>query len=247
MDNRHTADSNDAWRAAVRSGWNTERTNMYQVMEHIKGFDLVRYYGNSLHWAQLESHNKLPIGICSPNPYFLTQLEEFTKRDITLSTYKKHLVVPNETSIFIKPVREKWFEAKVYKRGELIQGSPNDDDLIYYSTPVKFVDEVRCFCLGGLIYTSSLYRINSIVWDATNEEPEKINFDSRIDSTPIPEMVKSITKKCNFDCGIVMDFGTNEAGEWSLVEFNEPPFCGLYYTDYDKALEVIINSQINIK
>lgn len=250
MDNRHTADSSDIWRAAIRSGWNTERTNMYQVMEHIKGYDLVRYYGNTLHWDMLETHpgNNLPFMIPSPlAEHLASNLGDFTKRQIHLTYYKPDMVNNSDRAFFIKPVREKYFEAKVYQPGEALKGSGIEGDEIYYSDVVKFINEVRCFCLDGKVYTSSYYRMDTQVWDITGLPPDQINFDKQLDKTPIPEMVKAITERCHFKHGICMDFGTNEKGEWSLVEFNETPFCGLYYMDYDKALEVIINSQIDIK
>lgn len=237
---RHTADDADMWRTAIRTGWSTERTNMWQIEEHCKGYDFVRYYGNTLHAAQIK--DKTPFRFLDIDPIYLANLPQFTKRKIELIHFESLHVIPYDC--FIKPAREKWFEAKVYKTGESIQGSPLDGDDIYISEIVKFEDEVRCFVLNGEIKTSSYYRINSVVWDATNETAETLNFDQHLDKTPIREYVREIVKLCpHLPPGLVIDFGRLPNGEWALVEFNEAWACGLYYCDPEKCLEVIVASQ----
>jgi hypothetical protein len=241
LDNRYSADSNDIKKVANKLGWATERTNLYQVEGHCAGYDLIRYYGNTLHYAGLQTR-KLPFAIHDIDPQILPRLKSFIKREMNCLLFKD-LKQPIEKKQFIKPCREKWFPAQVYSPGETILGAPNGGDEIYVSDPVKFIDEVRCFVLYGKILTSSLYRINSIVWDATKEDPKDINFDSRINDTPIPEYCKKINQIYPSLKSVVMDFGLLENGEWALIEFNECPFSGLYYTDYEKAFECIINAQ----
>jgi hypothetical protein len=240
---RHTPDDAAIWREAIRRGWNTVRTDLLHVEEDIKDRDVVRYYGNTLHAHQISA--KLPFWFSVIFPKRLTELGEYTKRKIELISFE-NLGQPLKQTAFIKPVNDKWFEARVYKEGEVITGAPIGSDQIYVSEIVKFVDEVRCFVLGDKILTASLYRINGQVWDITGLPPDEINFDDRIDSTPIPEYVKAIRNKCHLPYGIVMDFGRLENGEWSLIEFNEAYASGLYYCAPDKAFDAIINSQIDI-
>lgn len=237
---RHTPDDSAIWKEAIRRGWNTERTDELHVKEHIEGRHLVRYYGNTLHAQRISEY--LPFSFTEIHPKFLAELTDYTKRKIELITYA-NLGQPLKQTAFIKPVGDKWFEARVYKEGEVISGTPADTDKIYVSEIVKFVNEVRCFVLDDEILTSSLYRINGQVWDLTGLPPDEINFDNRINSTPIPQYVKEICAKCRLPRGIVIDFGQLENGEWILIEFNEAYGSGLYYCAPDKAFDAIINSQ----
>ncbi len=246
---RHSADDADIKKVAFRRGWKTERTNMYKVKEHMEGSDFIRYYGNTLHAKLIEPH--LPF-IFSPIDYsLLARLPMYTNRMIAYITIAELNKIGIHTDVFIKPARDKWFEAKVYHAGNTISGEPLDGDEIYISEVLKFEDEVRCFCLDGEILTSSYYRINQQVWDRVSEDPEHINFDERLKDTPLPRMVKEIYAKGGLPRGVVIDFGTTKPRafsqdlEWSLVEFNEAWACGLYYTQYDKAFDCIIASQEN--
>lgn len=237
---RFTPDDCDLWRAAIRRGWATERTNKYKVSSHIEGYNTIRYYGNTLHVEFIK--DQLPITFTPIDYSTLANLRPYTKRFITYVTFNR-LIQPIENKLFIKPAREKWFEAKVYNPGDVINGTPLAGDEIYISDAVKFIDEVRCFVLDGEVLTSSLYRINSVVWDQAEERPEKINFDERIRDTDIPRMVKEICTLFKFPRGIVIDFGLLENGEWALIEFNEAWASGLYYCKYEKCFDVVIASQ----
>lgn len=240
LHNRHTPDDSDIWRVAVRAGWSTQRTNRLQVEEHLKGYDFVRYYGNTLHAAQLP--DVLPFKFKEIDYSYLAVLTEFTKRKIWYTKFSR-LEQPLRNEEFIKPARDKWFEARVYKAGETISGVPDANDDIYISEVVKYIDEVRCFVLDGVIQTSSLYRINGQVWDITGLPPDLINFDKQLKGTPLQEYVSSIYNSIDLPSGVVIDFGRLPDGSWSLIEFNEAWASGLYYCDPEKCFDVIINSQ----
>jgi hypothetical protein len=241
LHNRHTADDSDIWRVAIRNGWETTRTNALQIKQHMEGYDFIRYYGNTLHGALIK--DKLPFKFLEINPNHLANLEFYTKRKIRLMSYKDFAGFSVDK--FIKPVREKWFEAKVYKAGEKIEGSSLEGDEIYVSNVVNFIHEVRCFVLNGEVLTSSLYRINKIAYDLTELPPEEINFDKKIEYTPIKQYVKQICNKVNLPNGVVIDFGMLPNGEWALIEFNEAWASGLYYCDPLKCLDAIVESQVD--
>jgi len=246
LHNRYTPDDTDIWREAVRGGWKIERPNLFNVSELSLGYDTVRYYGNTLHQEQIK--DSIPVYFSRINLNCLPNLLSYTKRLIKLYTFGDlNGYVP--FTAFYKPVNNKWFEAGVYNKGSSISGSSKADDMIYISEIMRFTHEVRCFVIDGKIQTSSLYRIDGNVWDKTDLKPEKINFDDRIDDTPIPGMVKAIHKKCGTELpsGIVMDFGYNSDREWALIEFNEAWASGLYYCDVSKAFNTIIKSQIDNK
>lgn len=239
---RHTPDDSAIWRVAIRLGWNTERTDQLHVKEHIAGRDMIRYYGNVLHAAQIAP--ELPIQFVKIEDQFLPKLAEYTKRKMELVSYC-NLAQPVVQTAFYKPVSEKWFPARVYQVGEsIIPDHLFPEDAIYVSEVVNFVDEVRCFVLDGKVLTSSLYRINGQVWDLTGLPPDEINYDNRVNNTPIPQYVAEICNKCNLPRGVVIDFGRLENGDWSLIEFNEAYASGLYYCDPYLAFEAIIHSQV---
>jgi hypothetical protein len=239
---RHSPDDADIWRVAVRRGWITERVNRYNVAARLPGHEIVRYYGNLLHLDQIGA--LIPITFHQFELSILADLKPFTKRDICLMKFGE-LVLPLKKPTFIKPACVKWFEAKVYQPGEIPMGAPEINDYIYTSTPVDYLDEVRCFCVDGKVLTSSLYRINRVVWDRSGLDEDKINFDDRVNDTPIPQYLEEIYKAAKLPRAIVADFGRHPDGSWSLIEFNEPWASGLYFCSPDKCFDCIVASQDN--
>ena len=241
LHNRHTPDDSDIWRVAIRRGWATYRTNEFEVKDHMKGYDFIRYYGNTLHAVQIK--NQLPFHFTPIRPNILSDAFSWTKRDIQLKRFKD-IIQPITYDCFIKPVSEKWFEARAYKKGEIIPGAANDNDLCYVSDIEEFIDEVRCFCLYGQIMTSSLYRINKISYQEV-ESPESSNFDGHLDNTPLRGYTADLEGFFDLPPGVVMDFGRTKDNIWKLIEFNEAWASGLYFCDPEKCLDVIIESQQN--
>ena len=246
LDNQYNANTNDIWKSAIKNGWNTQRTTSAFVKKDMEGYGFIRYYGNFLHADRIK--DELPFIFDPIPPEILANSYQFTKRDIKLLKFKD-LKQPFDEDIFVKPCGIKWFEARIYKKGESINAETiKPDDLIYTSEIVEFRNEVRCFVLNGEVLTSSLYRINGEVYDTLDLEPEDINFDNRIDETPIRQYVKEIVEKNPLlPIGLVIDFWQLENGDWALIEFNEAWCSGLYWCDPNKCLDVIINSVIDIK
>lgn len=239
LHNRHTPDDSDIWRVAVRRGWATKRTSEPYVRSDMEGYDFIRYYGNTLHGAMIEPH--LPFRFSPINPKHLANLRGYTKRWIKLVKFSD-IIQPIVADMFIKPARDKWFEAKVWLKGETITGAPQADDLCYVSDIVPFLDEVRCFVLDGQVQTSSLYRINTVSYQEV-DEPEASNFDERMTDTPICGYARAIATTTDLPSGVVMDFGRTSDGQWSLIEFNEAWASGLYFCHPEKCFDVICASQ----
>jgi len=239
LHNRHSPDDSDIWRVAIRRGWDTERTSEIDVVRHMEGHDFVRYYGNTLHGAIIEKY--LPFRFGHIDAAHLMNLPFHTKRNVTLLPFKD-IKQPLQWDAFVKPAREKYFEAKVWHKGETISGSALGNDEAYVSDIVKYLDEVRCFVLDGEVLTASLYRINTVSYQEI-DEPESANFDDRLDDTPIRLYVREICAKVKLPRGVVLDFGRTADNGWSLIEFNEAWASGLYYCDPDKCFDVIVASQ----
>jgi hypothetical protein len=241
LHNRHTPDDQDIWKEAIRRGWNTARVNQIDVKDKMEGFDFVRYYGNTLHGAQIE--NQLPFKFVPIDYSILAKISDYyTSRHIHYMRFAD-LKQPVQEDLFIKPARDKFFEAKVYLRGSMIEGTPQGDDMVYVSDVVRFMDEVRCFVLDGEIQTASLYRIDGISYREVDMPPEEINFDDQLKDTIIPKWTKEICSKFKLPRGVVIDFGRFHDGGWAVIEFNEAWASGLYYCRPDKCFDVIVASQ----
>ena len=183
LHNRHTPDDSDIWRVAMRRGWNTSRCGLSApIKDQIKGFDFVRYYGNTLNGAEIE--NQLPFKFVPIDYEQLAgkRLSYYTDRKIDYISFGE-LKQPIEQDCFIKPARDKWFEARIYKKGETVTGAPLADDKIYVSEIVNYIDEVRCFVLDGEILTSSYYRMNKVNYQEVDLPNEQINFDNELKDT----------------------------------------------------------------
>jgi len=244
LDGLYSSDSNDIKRIANEQGWSTERTSKYSCEQTVKDFDVIRYYGNTLLWANIK--DEMPFWIPEIPDEILPKLNYFTKRYMEMMTFGEMIERRIPKRSFIKPCGEKWFEAKVYEPGEVIIGSQHDYDNVYVSEVKDFIHEVRCFVVGGEVLTSSLYRIAGKIWSTTDLDPKDINFDEKIKNTPLETYCRLIYRVgLGLPNSLVMDFGMEQDGTWSLIEFNNPPFCGLYYTNYEKAFEVILSAQRN--
>lgn len=232
---RADCNTNDIWKAAISSGWSTDRVHDVRVAQACEGADHIRYYGNTLHAARIES--QLPIRFL-PLDLSVLAWTLLTKRMVNL--YKLSELASNRAGdCFIKPAQEKWFPARVYKPNEKILSEDGEgntgslpDDLIYTQTPVNFINEIRCFCLDGKVHTASYYRVGGEYFPANLDEGR----DKRID-----EMVAELAP--HYPRGVVLDFGYSDKMEYSFIEPNESWASGIYGCDAVKCLDVIDASQ----
>lgn len=224
--------SNDVWLAAIRNGYATERIHDENIGERSKDFKFVRYYGNTLQAERVG--NKFPFSFFPLSPNILAETP-LTKRSVKLARFGDLPEIMTKR-LFIKPVHQKYFDAKIYEIGEKIDAAQLPNDLIYIQEPVNILDEVRCFCLDGEILTASYYR--------KNKEFELENIDDNI-PTKLRYMVAALYMYHDLPPGCVLDFGVNEKGEWLFIEPNEAWASGIYNCDPNKCLEAIVGSQHN--
>lgn len=237
---RADVNTNDIWRAAIRAGWTTERIDMAGRINVPPGTPKVRYYGNTLHAAQIA--DKLPFHFL-PLDLKVLAATPLAKRSIwlcklsELATLRKSL--NGYTALFIKPAQEKWFPARVYESHEQVVSSEEGsgslpDDLVYVQSVTTFVNEIRCFCLNGEILTSSYYRIGA--------EYAPLNCDEFRPGV-IDSMVKELAPF--YPPGVVLDFGYTDKGQYSFIEPNESFASGIYGCDPERCLDVIEASQVD--
>jgi hypothetical protein len=227
---RADCNTNDIWRAAIRSGWSTERV-ADQIGGACDGAAKVRYYGNTLHASRIA--DQLPIRFL---PLDLTVLAKtpLTKRRVELMRLSE---VPKvrDGDYFIKPAQEKWFPARIYEPSEIVapEGGTLADDLVYVQQRVDMINEVRCFCLDGKILTASYYRIG--------HEYCPVGIDDVDRPKALDEMVAELAP--HYPRGVVLDFAYTSMREWVFIEPNECWASGIYGCDPFRCLEVIEASQ----
>lgn len=232
---RADCNTNDIWRAAIQSGWSTDRIHDVVSEATLTGADHIRYYGNTLHASRIAY--QLPIRFVPLDLTVLTNTS-LTKRKVDLFRFSE-LPRHRGISLFIKPAEQKWFPARVYSPNEPITGGEEGntgslpDDCIYIQEPVVFINEMRCFCLDGKILTASYYRVG--------KEYCPVGIDDVDRPEEIDEMVAQLAP--HYPRGVVLDFGYTDKGEWAFLEPNEAWASGIYGCDPTKCLEVIEASQ----
>ena len=231
---RADVNTNAIWKAAINSGWATERVDHSARFEVPVGTPKVRYYGNTLH-AEIIG-NKIPL-ICLPLDLTVLATTKLTKRRIALIRAEELGVLREST--FIKPAQQKWFSARVYQPGETpvrkLGSSVLPSDLIYISDPIDMINEVRCFCLDGKILTASYYRIS--------HDYCPVGIDDVDRPKVLDEMVAELAPL--YPPGVVLDFAYTDRHEFSFLEANEAFASGLYGCAPERCLEAIDASQVN--
>lgn len=203
---------------------------------------MVRYYGNYIHQALLS--DQFPQSF-HPLPHeLLARSSQWTKRRLRLMKFRE-LSQPLDRTVFIKPARDKWFEAGIYHADSILHGSPAPDDSIYVQEPVTFTDEIRCFVLHGAIVACGHYILDNRKYGSMDEKEVRLMDDEALVDQELCRMAKEIAESFvgELPPGIVMDFGRRADGYWSLIEFNEAWCSGLYYSDPLAALDCIVASQ----
>lgn len=229
---QYRPDDQVIWRTAIKHGWQTYRVSKErQFDENAPQGEIFRYYGNMLDASKMESYGIKALQI--PLLYLERMPLCLTKRAIKFGFYKDIKdSVPYD--MFIKCTGIKWFAAQIFKKGAMIIGCNHDDDTIYCQEPVKFLEEIRCFCLDGRVLTASHYR----------------NKIENIDNTPIFHMLDGMSQIVHatnlLPRAVVMDFGYIEGRGWAFIEANESWASGLYDCNPDEAFKVITESQTNL-
>lgn len=225
----------DIMQVARNLGWRTVQLD--RANEHgwdaLPTSDVLRYYGNTSHRSF--SRRSLPIRFNEIDPSILSSIPWATHREITLMgllDLRQPLLEP----LFVKPVQGKWFKSKVYCEGEPVEASPvqmSTDDLrdrlIYTCAPVRFGEEVRCWCLDGEVLTSRLRRLG----------------EKKGERAPVADLVREVYERCpTLPRAVVMDVSLLPDNQtWAIVEFNRPWAASLSGCDPEKCFQCLVASQ----
>jgi hypothetical protein len=238
----HTADDASIWRAAVRQGWNTVRgrnepeSYRFAVLPE----DKLVYYGNTLHRDRIASI--LTLNARKLDPYWVlgvTQDQVFG-RHVFPTTYESVMEAGGDVDLFFKCPHEKWFKPFVGRACQIPTGMMMPHDLLYVQDVINFIDEVRLWVKDGKIVSWSYYIKNGRAWkDGPNDEmgfPMEWSYLVQLcmDSRKLPRSV-------------VIDVGrvecTDPRREWYVIEANEPWASGIYDSNPESCLEVIVANQ----
>ena len=231
---RYTEDSIALWKAAIRSGWDVERLQGWQVPPDLKGGDTV-VYGEPLFAERVAQ--TLELCLLEPGFGWLPRLPaKWRAREVRLSTLEDARTIAEAS--FIKPADDKCFRARVYSSGREL---PKDDILpgtipVLISEPVTWLTEFRCFVHERHPATFSISARGGELaegeegdWPVSDEErAEAEDFLSRFLADPEVQVPP----------GVVVDFGRMADRGWGVVEANPAWSSGVYGCDPDEVLRV---------
>jgi hypothetical protein len=235
LSSRHTEDNQQLWRAAVRRGWNVERVRGLTIPPFQDA--TVVLYIESLFAPTIAKHFGLRL-LQTPLNWLTTLPIEYRHRMVDLTTLEaaRKCTFP----AFIKPPNEKSFAAQVYDSPDSLPVDYDSRTPVLVASPVEWLVEFRCFCLGANVRTFSPYlrqgRLSKLDnFTASSEElceakafAEKVLGDKRV----------TVPRAIVLDVGLIKDVG------WAVVEANAAWGSGIYGCDPDEVLNVILHATV---
>lgn len=236
---RFTDDSIALWRAALAAGWRTHRLarlgDADSLASQLAGADELAFYGETV-GADLVAR-ALDLALLEPSHDWLPALPDVhRRRAVALRTLAEARALAGP--IFVKPVDDKWFPARVYGAPAAeIDPQIGGDLAVLVAEPVRFGLEVRAFVRGREVTTVSAYvrdgqlaRAGDGTWPLTKAEEaaaraclERVLADPDVALPP----------------ALVIDVGEIEGRGWAVVEANPAFASGLCGADPAAALQVL--------
>lgn len=236
---RYTDDGNVIAKCALKEDFEVIRPSSYHIdnsSNQINCCNTVIYAGSL--FAEYAAQ-QLGIKLRAPSYSFLPSLSpELLKRGVSLVPLGDLQEKPNIfKDLFIKPVDEKTFPAKVYSEASDIPGLEylDTNSLALVSDVVEWSSEIRLFVLDGKPVTGSFYSVSGVpVFTELNAEVWKdvdyLFFNLR------EQVSREELRATVIDVGYIKDRGL------AVIEANPAWASGLYACDPYKAFEVIRES-----
>jgi len=212
----------------TRLGGEVLRIDKFWIKPSIKPNKRISIYGNdtfSLVMAQI-----LELKLLEPKDEYITDLDfQWTKRRIKIDNWSnaKDLVYP----IFIKPVKPKLFQSKVYQNyNEFVITTQNIDsnEPLIVSDIISIQSEMRAFVFDNVILDIAIYEGNA-------EIKQGKEFLKSFIELNLGQLTQSY----------VVDIGFNQKKGWFIIEFNASWGAGLNYCDPAKIINAIRGATIN--
>lgn len=236
---RYTDDGNVIAKCALEEDFEILRPSSYRIDTTLKHFTprSTVVYAGSL-FAEYVAQ-QLGLKLVSPSFDFLPSLSpELLKRSVSKVSLKDIKESPGTYgNLFIKPVDEKTFPAKVYSSALDIPGLEYLDpcDYALVSDVVEWSSEIRLFVLEGKPITGSFYSVSGMpVFTNLNAEVWKdidYLFSFLREQVPYEDLRATV-----IDVGYITGKGL------AVIESNPAWASGLYACDPFKAFQVIKES-----
>jgi len=231
---RQTDDAQRLWKAAIASGWKTER-GYGRVIPEIDPAEAVPY-GEP--WFVHYAAEKLGLTLLEPPIDWLPNLpERFRGRTVRAMTLGEAREVAGP--VFIKPADEKAFAAKVYASGRELpaRGLIPDDQPVLVQDVVHWEREFRTFVLHGKVTTVSIYsRDHELAQSPDGDFPfsdEEFDAAKSFCESAVAAYASATP------AAVVMDVGILAGRGWAVIEANAANSSGLYGCDPVQVLRVL--------
>lgn len=233
---RYSDDSIAVWRAAVSAGWRTRRVRLAEVdalASELAADELV-IYGETLMADAVA--RVAGIRLVEPSHDWLPRLPwEYRLREVSLQTLAA--ARRGRGPVFVKPVDEKWFPARVYATTVDVDPQLDAELPVLVAEPVRFGLEVRAFVRGRSVRTLSAYvrdgqlaKMADGTWPMTQAEEQAARaLLERLLADPAVEVPPAA----------VIDVGAIEGRGWAVVEANPAWASGLCGVEPTAVLEVL--------
>lgn len=232
---RYSADSIAVWQAALALGWTTARVRHAEAHALVGAIDPaeVVIYGETLLADAVAG--ALDLALFEPTPDWLPGLPAGLRlREVELMTLGEARV--RGAGKFIKPVDDKFFQARVYAEVDVDPGI-GDDLPVLVAEPVRFGVEVRAFVGDGAVVGLSAYIRDGAIargagdWplDEAEEAAARACLQRVIEAVALPPVV-------------VIDVGEIVGRGWAVVEANAAWASGLCGVDPMAVLPLLRRS-----
>ncbi len=229
---RYSADSIAVWQAAPASAWSTAR------VRHVDAHALcgalapeeVVVYGETLLADAVAA--ALDLALFEPTIAWLPALPEALRlRAVELCTLGE--ARRSGRGMFIKPVDDKFFPARVYAEVDVDPGV-GDDLMVLVAEPVRFGLEVRAFVCDGRVAGLSAYIRDGAIARGDGDWPL-----GQVEEDAARACLERVIAEVALPPAVVVDVGEIVGRGWAVVEANPAWASGLCGVDPRVVLPVL--------
>ncbi|WP_443051440.1 ATP-grasp domain-containing protein [Streptomyces sp. NBC_00234] len=166
----------------------------------------------------------------APEDWLARLPREFTGREITFGPIRDAYDLRRPA--FVKSPNDKQIPALVYTDGSRLPGPDSVDPHmpVLISDVVEFVTEYRLYLLNGTVHTGSQYAQRGRL------SPGPLHKDAAAFGTELLAECRD-----TLPSAIVVDVGMAD-GRWSVIEANAAWASGMYASDPQRALDVVLQA-----
>jgi len=228
---RYSADSIAIWQAALAAGWSTSRVKHAEAHALLGAVDPeeVVIYGETLLADAVAG--ALGLVLFEPSAAWLPGLPEGLRlREVRLCTLGE--ARRTGAGKFIKPVDDKFFQARVYAAVDV--DDVGDDLEVLVAEPVRFGVEVRAFVCDGAIAGLSAYIRDGAIARGDGDWPL-----SQDEEAAARGCLERVIATVEIPPAVVIDVGEIVGRGWAVVEANPAWASGLCGVDPAAVLPVL--------